>query len=50
MRGFNLTAALIITGFTFQRGDLAISKFNAIAGDCVLQRFQALFEVLKIVA
>lgn len=50
MSGFNLTTGLVIAGFTFQRGDLAVGQFNTIAGYFLFERLQAFFEVLKVMA
>ena len=45
MGGFNFTTSLVIAGFTFQRGYLAVGQFNAITSHFFFQCFQTLFEV-----
>ncbi|SLV33134.1 Uncharacterised protein [Klebsiella variicola] len=50
MSGFYFATGLVITGFALQRCDLAVSQFNTITGLFLFQRFQALFEVLKVMA
>ena len=37
MSGFNFTTGLVVTGFTLQRGDLAVSQFNTITGHFFFQ-------------
>ncbi|KMQ77545.1 hypothetical protein ACS33_14250 [Edwardsiella ictaluri] len=49
MNSFNFTTGLVITGFTFQHCDLAVSQFNTVAGHFFFQCLQALFDVLKVV-
>ena len=48
--GLNFATGLVITGFTFQCGDLAVSQLDTFTGHFFFQCFQTLFEVFKIVA
>ena len=50
MSRFDFATGLVITGFTLQCCDLAVSELNAITGYFFFQCFQAFFEILKVMA
>jgi hypothetical protein len=50
MMRFYLTRGLVIVFFLLQCGNLSITQDDSFFGDLIFKRFQAFFEILKIIS